>query len=85
MFKKCKENKCLNREMLDFFARQFALLKEIARACPASQPELIADQITECVEIMEKRIIFVLDEKSNEEFHDYVADFYEDKLEKMRK
>jgi hypothetical protein len=35
--------------MLDFFTRQFSLLKEIARTCASTQPEITADQIRESV------------------------------------
>jgi hypothetical protein len=39
----------------------------------------------ESVTLIEKRIVFTLEKKGQEQFHDYVADFYENKLEQFRK
>lgn len=63
MFKKCKENQCLNREMVDFMARQLTLLKDIAAKAAETSPQIIADQLRDCIQLIDKRIIFALDGK----------------------
>lgn len=85
MFKKAKENCIIPNEMVDFFNRQLAILKEIAHKLPQIDTQLAAEQIKDCATLIEKRLILALDQKTSEDFHDYVSDFYEDKLEKMRK
>ena len=80
MFKQNKENAFSSQETINFFTRQLNYLTNIAKRINELMPELVADQIVECVTLIEKKIVYTYEEKSSEEFHDYVADFYENKL-----
>ena len=66
MFKQSMENGFVNQEMVDFFTRQLHYLSNIAKKTHELTPELVSDQIIECVTLMEKRMVFILDKKTSE-------------------
>ena len=64
MFKKSKENYNIPNEMVDFFNRQLALLREIAHKLPHIDTHLAAEQIKDCTTLIEKRLILAVDQKT---------------------
>ncbi len=64
MFKKFKENYNIPNEMIDFFNRQLAILREIAHKLPHIDTQLATEQIKDCTTLIEKRLIIAIDHKT---------------------